>query len=330
MKELFLSETSAQNIGSYEYSQFKDYILLNDLQGREVRNIAISYVKSEYINNVKYLLVVGIDIFTQKFVRLVDTYGHKYGLCRYCDDYKEFVNKAVIQVPCKICDEYLNTLRLVGKAKILGQTDFRKLFIKVLETSPFPSGVFPYSYIDVPSFMQILKNNPNKEFFAKVFISSEIHLYKNKYQIKFSYLDANSFVDILDEKILNKNIDGKYIKGTALVKGIMINGNFRICVVKVHSHKFFDSKREYNRIALTNFLRMQMPITEKYIEDLLDMGYTIKSESFPITQEHYDTYYKEDNFIEEFFEFDSDYDYEECYGDYTLDYGYREDEDYEE
>ena len=182
------------------------------------------------------------------------------------------------------------------------------------------------------------KNNPNKEFFAKVFISSEIHLYKNKYQIKFSYLDANSFVDILDEKILNKNIDGKYIKGTALVKGIMINGNFRICVVKVHSHKFFDSKREYNRIVLKNFLSQFASTTDEYIEKLLDEGYTIKSESIPGPLDFkYDNYgysseywYQEDNFIEEFFEFDSDYDYEECYGDYTLDYGYREDEDYEE
>lgn len=329
----------AQSFESFRYSEHKDLILLNDLQGMGIRNIAIMYIKTEYRNGIKYLLVLGVDIFTQKLVRLVDTYGKQYGLCKYCDDFKNVKQKTVIKVPCKLYDgPYLNTLRIVGSITVIGETNFGKLLKKFYDTQPMAFMFFPYSKIDVPCFMTILKNNPEKEFYARVHISSTIRKHQDKkYQIKFSSGEINRFADILDEKFFSNkhNLDGKFIKGIALVKGVLINGGIRVYVVEICNYSIYESKRLYDKqILIKNHGQY---FSERYIDKLLEEGYTAKSKSIPGPENAEDIpflnsygnqYYENLEIDEDFGEYEEDIEF--SLRDYELDYGYMEDEDYAE
>lgn len=338
MREWYFPEYTVQSSQSFSYSEHKDLILLSDLEGRNVRNIAIMYIKTEYRNGVKYLLILGVDIFTQKLVRLVDTYGKQYGLCKYCDDFKNVRRKTVIKVPCKICDElFLNTLRIVGSITIIGETDFGKLLRKFYDTRPMAFMFFPYSKIDVPCFMSILKNNPGKEFYARVDISSTIRKHQGKkYQIKFSLGEINRFADILDKKFLNNklNLDGSFIKGIALAKGVLVNGSIRVYVVEIYNYSIYESKRVYDRAALKR--QYGAYFTDSYIEKLLDKGYTVKSPEIPgpddpldlLCLHSYGQQFGAGIEMDEMFGTPEDIDFSPS--DYELDYGYMEDEDYAE
>ena len=282
MIDIFYPEHTVQPNDAYKYSDYKDLFLLEDLGGREVRNIAIMYIKSEYKNNVKYLLILGVDIFTQKMIRLVDTYGMKYGLCRYCEDYKDLRIKTVIKVPCKICnDSYLNALRIVGKPMIIGKTNFNSL-IKKFRATVFCGELFlPFLKLDVPCFIQILKNNPEKEFYARVSISSTIKKYQGeKYQVKFSAGSINRFADIIDERFINEypKLDNCFIKAVALVKGKNVNGRIRVYVVKIYEHTVYKSLHEYEKTMM--FEKFRGVLSMEYIERLLDEGYDTRKCGF--------------------------------------------------
>ena len=338
MREWYFPEYTVQSSQSFSYSEHKDLILLSDLEGRNVRNIAIMYIKTEYRNNDKFLLILGVDIFTQKFVRLVDTYGKQYGLCKYCDDFKNVRRKTLIKVPCKMHDgPYLNTLRIVGSITIIGETDFGKLLRKFYITQPMAFMFFPYSKIDVPCFMSILKNNPGKEFYARVEISSTIKKHQGKkYQIKFSLGEINRFADILDEKFLNNkhNLDGRFIKGIALAKGVLVNGSIRVYVVEIYNHSVYESKRAYDKEGLKK--QFGMYFTDSYIEKLLDDGYTVKSPEIPgsndpddlLCLDSYNPQFGVGIEMDEMFGEPEDIEFSPS--DYELDYGYMEDEDYAE
>lgn len=335
MNEIFFSEFAVQADESFVYSKNKDLILLNDLQGRETRNIAIMYSKIEQRKGTRYLLIIGVDIFSKKLVRLVDTYGKQYGLCKYCDDLKNVRCKTVIKVPCKICDgPYLNTLRIVGNITIIGKTDFGKLLAKFHATQTMDCLFFPYSKIGVPCFMSILNNNPGKEFYAHVYVSSTIKKHKNsKYQVKFSFGEINRFVDILDEKFIKKNhnLDGKFIKGMALAKGVLIDGAIRAYIVEVQGHHLYESKLSYDKRMLQSLSGHLFD--EGHIERLLDEGYTARSESFPgpeMLGDLSNSFYDEPPFDMDILEYESFEDADILMHDRSIDYGYMEDEDYED
>ncbi len=338
MSELFYSEYEVRSYDASRYSDYKDLVLLEDLGGREVRNIAIMYIKSEYKNNVKYLLILGVDIFTQKMVRLVDTYGMKYGFCRDCEEYEDLRIKTVIKVPCKIYEgSFLNTLRIIGKPLIIGKTDFRKLLLKLEIIQNRACSFFPYSQIDVPCFLQVLHHNPDKEFYARVNISSTIKKHQGKkYQLKFSSGKINRFADIIDARFLRNhhNLDGKFIKGTALVKGILIKGNIQVYVIKIHNPSIYESKRSYDKMGIKR--QVGMFFSDKYIEELLDKGYTARSREFPGTNNPEDLSFPVSYDLQGYDEWEiarmlgEDNDFDFSPSDYELDYGYMEDEDYEE
>lgn len=141
MNSLYYEELVPIGIDEEQYETLRKYydVFLSDLNGQNIRNIAIISNRIFEQRGRKYLKIVGLDVFTGKVVSLIDNHGKNYGLCSYNEDCAKLKSRMVIKVPVGLCENVFvqqgknqsvklcNVMRMKGKYEILGTTNWFEL-----------------------------------------------------------------------------------------------------------------------------------------------------------------------------------------------------------
>lgn len=225
----------------------KDYLdkklMLKDLFEIQKRNVVILLNKKVEVKGRRYLELVGLDVFTGKVIKIVDTNGAQFGLHTYNDKVAKLAIKTVIQATFKIYnnDTCLNVLRITSDFKVLGRSMLGKLREK-------------YEYVDseiiidfVNKFNTVFKCwdfYKNKyAYFITEFRGSKVQKHNGKYQLK---MDKN-FVDIEKNVAELAKLENLYFRGWALIF-VDYSESFGRPIIKVkefYSSNFITEKQNH-------------------------------------------------------------------------------------
>ncbi|MDD6479482.1 MAG: hypothetical protein PUF48_06740 [Oscillospiraceae bacterium] len=264
-------------IDEEQYDTVRKYydVFLSDLNGQDIRNIAIISNRICEQKGRKYLKIVGLDVFTGKVVSLIDNHGKNYGLCSYSEDCAKLKSKMVIKVPVELCEnvfvqagkisiKLFNVLRIKGKHEVLGTTNWFKLkekYEKLHYTSK--SDLFNLFIQPISAFkvFELFKNSENLSFYIPVrfpgthYIKTEgakATLYNPETRKSFNFISTT-------KKLLYNT--GKYMDGIVIAKITIEDNKTTVLIDKAIICKYFRySKSERNN----DFFRK----IEQYYADL--------------------------------------------------------------
>ena len=114
---------------------FSDYYLEEFTEDLVKRFLILLNVEKIH-ENQKYLLIVAQDLVTDKIVKLVDTHGIKYDLCKHSDDWAKLNKGDIISLKCCFhkSEHCANVLRIKSDYTLEDSLDFNSELNEVFET----------------------------------------------------------------------------------------------------------------------------------------------------------------------------------------------------
>lgn len=135
---------------------FSDYYL-EEFTTDLVKQFLILLNEEKIHENQKYLLIVAQDLVTDKIVKLVDTHGIKYDLCKHSDDWAKLNKGDIISLKCCFhkSEHCVNVLRIKSNYTLEDSLDFNSELNEV------------FDIFDTKSNSKIKIFNTDLEFLAK-------------------------------------------------------------------------------------------------------------------------------------------------------------------
>lgn len=199
--------------------------LMEDISFKKTRNIVIilnqEVTKTIKFREVKYLKIIGIDVFTGKVIRIIDTNGAKFGLYTYNEKISKISINIVIQASFNNynSDKYLNLLRITSDFRKLGESNIGKLYKKYNYVIKNYEVEHIYNFVKSFNDIKVFNNvNRNKDYNIVVrFNGSKVKEYQGKRGSKYQLNMKYEFIDICDHDYNIRNKKEKYFKGLALI-----------------------------------------------------------------------------------------------------------------
>ena len=118
-------------------SYFSEFYL-EEFENDKEKKLAIILNKVEFHSKQKYLLIIAKDLETDKIVKLIDTHGAKYDLCKHSNDWATLNKGDVISIKCEFykSQHCVNVLRIKSNYTLIGSIDLYKE-LKAIEASLF-------------------------------------------------------------------------------------------------------------------------------------------------------------------------------------------------
>lgn len=316
MNSLYYEELVPIGIDEEQYETLRKYydVFLSDLNGQNIRNIAIISNRICEQRGRKYLKIVGLDVFTGKVVSLIDNHGKNYGLCSYNEDCAKLKSRMVIKVPVELCEnvfvqqgknqsvKLFNVLRMKGKYESLGTTNWfelRKKYEKLHHSSK--SGLFKLLVEPISAFkvFELFKNCQDSTIYIPVhfpgthYIKAEgpmVSLYNPETGKSFDFISSN-------KKLLDNT--EKYIEGIVIAKIIVSNSKITLSLDKAIICKFFRySKSERNNDFLNK--QQQYYEGENSFDNESYEGYIYQDDYYPGEEDDYSDKYRLYESMEEY------------------------------
>lgn len=316
MNSLYYEELVPIGNDEEQYETLRKYydVFLSDLNGQNIRNIAIISNRICEQKGRKYLKIVGLDIFTGKIVTLIDNHGKNYGLCSYSEDCAKLKSRMVIKVPVELCEnvfvqtsknqsvKLFNALKIKGKYEVLGTTNWFNLKEKYEELHhSSKSGLFKLLVEPISAFkvFELFKNCQDSTIYIPVrfpgthYIKAEgpmVSLYNPETGKSFKFLSTT-------KKLLENT--GKYMDGIAIAKIIIENNKITVLIDKAIICKYFRySKSERNN----NFFNMQKLYYEEQnsLNTIPYDGYIYQDDYYPDEEDDYSDKYRPYESMEEY------------------------------
>ena len=168
---------------------YRSEYYLEEFENDKIKKLIIILNRIELHNNQKYLLIVAKDLDTDKFVRLIDTHGSKYDLCKYSDDWALLNKGDVISVKCEFykSQNCVNVLRIKSNYILIESIDLHER-LKAASLSLLEENT-PYSLMTLyPDLENLGKLCPNKYSFILYYLQNkEVLEYKKKDSTKVKY-----------------------------------------------------------------------------------------------------------------------------------------------
>ena len=114
---------------------FSDYYL-EEFTIDLVKRFLILLNEEKIHGNQKYLLIVAQVLVTDKIVKLIDTHGIKYDLCKYSDDWAKLNKGDIISLKCCFnkSEHCANVLRIKSNYTLEDSLDFNSELNKAFDT----------------------------------------------------------------------------------------------------------------------------------------------------------------------------------------------------
>jgi hypothetical protein len=273
--------------------------IISDISDKPARNIVILLNKPKQINNKKYLDIIGIDVFTGKVVKVVDTNGAELGLHTYNLSISNLKEQDVIQAMFKPYknNKFLNLLRITSEYTALGKSNVSKLRNKYKALFWVHNNYTISDFVtNFNTVFKFLDYNRNTMFYALTrFAGTKLlpHLRKNgdkKYQLKM----GKSFVDVLDKSISISKKKGLYYQGWAIISTFKDKSGKIFITAHRLLGKFY-SEEEYKSIKAEKLIDIEHEEYELTEWDDQDVDCFLEEgeESFDAFEECDDSYYEE-------------------------------------
>ncbi|GEM_PF-3419586 len=268
-------------------STIKKSLLLEEISDREKRNIVIVLNEVVEIKGKKYLNIVGIDVFTGRVIKIVDTNGYQYGLHTFSEKFSTLDKESVIKATFKICKSeiYGNLFRITSEFIFLGYSNINKLYKKYKILYKTDNINFSTCFQDIFQFSELYKEK--QYFFITKFKGTKIQFYKGKnnntkYQLKMDTI----FVDIIDNSIALSKVQNLYFKGFAIISIVCLSNGSKI--VKAHrlvgnylTEKNYIENEEKIKISLSKKdARKELKDARKKLKDEMDYFYKYEFKQF--------------------------------------------------
>jgi len=255
-------------------------LLFEEISDREKRNIVIVLNEVVEIKGKKYLNIVGIDVFTGRVIKIVDTNGSQYGLHTFNEKFSALDKESVIKATFKICKSeiYGNLLRINSEFICLGYSNINKLYKKYNILYKTDNISFSTCFEDIFQFSELHKEK--QCFFITKFKGTKIQFYKGKnnntkYQLKMDTI----FVDIIDNSIALSKVENLYFKGFAIISIVCLSNGSKI----VKAHRLIGNyltEKKYIEIEEKNKISLLEKDERKKLEDEMDYFYKYKFKQF--------------------------------------------------
>ena len=197
----------------FEYSESKAFVIL-------LRRVEIH-------DKQKYLLIVAQELVSHKIVKLVDTFGAKYDLCKYSLEWVQLKKGDIISVECAFHQSAVcaNVLRIKSNYILLGSVEYyteikntQSSFIKVFETDleylgkklEGKHGFILYRLMDSPL-----------NLYTKAGSNKSKYQFLIRCQLRSYYADIVSNVPEIDKR------NGNFYSGFCLLQFAYKNGHLR-------------------------------------------------------------------------------------------------------
>ena len=212
-REMIHAAIEEEEKNTYREYTVDDKCLFPSFEGASKRNIVIALNRTVCRYNKRYILLLGIDVFTGKLVNIVDTNGSYFGMHSYHEDIARLKCQTVIQAEFKIFESqyYINTVRIVSQIRKLGNSSISKLHNKYEELCDRTYD-FIHDFGDLTEFSETHRNSFG--YFYVNFTGTKIQAYKCKYQIKMD----KYFIDIDDPRFNSKKNCDKYYRGWTILQ----------------------------------------------------------------------------------------------------------------
>lgn|GEM_PF-1753133 len=277
------------------------------------RNVVILLNNSKKIGKTNYVELIGLDVFTGKLVKIVDTNGLKVGLHTYNSEIINIKEQEVIKASFRIVatNECINTFRITSDFQQLGRSNLLKLHDKY--NSIFDVDI----YKSFDSIFRFIENTTCNMFYVITkFTGTEVKQYKTKNKVsKFQIKMDKILVDINDNKIDIKMKEGLYFRGIAVlcIKRLSEKWSFlaKRLIGKYYSKKELEEiKRASKNTDFSDMLEINDMYYDEFEEDdyeldeyeLDDVYYDYdRDEFYSVFDENYyeeNMYISEDEFVE--------------------------------
>lgn len=296
------------DLGSFEQNvsrlpPLRERFCLESLNGHEDRNIVLIVIAKVEKGGRNYLRLAGIDVFSGRIVRIVDTNGLPYGLHTYDVKLAKLPEQTVIKAKFQLLpkSENVNTIRIQSQYTLLGRSNIGKLLRKYEEVfgGNFPK-TFPLSFDEIFELARIFKGQQFYVManFTGTRLSCQARAVTNscKAQIKM----GNYFVDVEDRRVhLEKKVGYFYIGWANLFVDVNKEGKVKITAFrlagKFHSPIEWEQRLKAQKLDFWEELSMHEYDTD--IEMMNNAEILGSAGSMPITELLDET--DEDDFYEE-------------------------------
>lgn len=255
-------------------------LLLEEISDREKRSIVIVLNEVVKIKGKKYLNIVGIDVFTGRVIKIVDTNGYQYGLHTFNEKFSALDKESVIKATFKICKSeiYGNLLRITSEFIFLGYSNINKLYKKYKILYKTDNINFLTCFQDIFQFSGF--HEEKQYFFITNFKGTKIQFYKGKnnntkYQLKMDTI----FVDIIDNSIALSKVENLYFKGLAIISIVCLSNGSKI----VKAHRLIGdylTEEEYIEIGEKIKISLLEKDARKKLKDEMDYFYKYEIKQF--------------------------------------------------
>lgn len=224
---------------------FSDYYL-EEFTEDLVKRFLILLNEEKIHGGQKYLLIVAQDLVTDKIVKLVDTHGVKYDLCKYTNDLARLNKGDIISLKCCFhkSENCANVLRIKSNYTLEDSLDFNSELNEL------------FDIFETKSNSKIKIFNTDLEFLGKKleqkygFITyqlkgSELVEYRTasnkiKYQFCIEFFSKKYYADILPYVADIKKRIGKKHHGYVLLQFAYKNERLRVKVYDFLVEDFFE------------------------------------------------------------------------------------------
>ena len=224
---------------------FSDYYL-KEFTGDLVKRFLILLNEEKIRGGQKYLLIIAQDLVTDKIVKLVDTHGIKYDLCKYTSDLEKLNKGDIISLKCCFhkSENCANVLRIKSNYTLEDSLDFNSELKEVFNIFENKSNCKIKIFDTDLEFLG--KKLEGKYGFITYYIKdSELVEYrtafnKTKYQFCIEFSSKKYYADILPCVADIKKRIGKSHHGYVLLQFAYKNERLRVKVYDYLVEDYFE------------------------------------------------------------------------------------------